>query len=45
MLMKLKSVLQVMIGAVLAAQLGGCIFVDHDHYHHEHRVHEVVYVH
>ena len=31
---KLKSTLQILIGVVLAVQLAGCFFVEHDHGRH-----------
>jgi len=40
-----KNMSQIFIGTVLAAQLGGCIFVDHDHDHWHHDHQDVVYVH
>jgi len=45
MLIRLKNTLQILAGAVLAAQLTGCIFVDHDHDHYYHHPHPVYYAH
>ena len=47
MIIKFKNILKILVGAILTVQLGGCIFVDHehDHWHHDHVEPAVVYVH
>ena len=35
MLIRPKNVLQILFCIVLATQLGGCIFVDRDRWHHD----------
>ena len=46
MFIKVKTILQILVCAAMAAQVTGCIFVDHDHdhWHHDHPP-AVVYVH